>query len=554
MQHTHESESNLVSKGPCDSCGSSDANATYDDLHQHCFSCGNTVQPDGSGRPRDDREHAGRPEGLLGGEFKTLAKRGIDEATCKKFDYRVGKDRDGNPVQVATYYDTAGNPVAQKLRTPDKEFACLGKMKQALLYGQQLWRSKGKKVIVTEGELDCLSVAQALSLKWPVVSVPNGAQGAAKSLAAQLDWLSGFEEVCLWFDNDEPGRKAVEDCAAILPPGKVKFITTPFELKDANDLLREHGPKAVVDATWEAKDFRPDGIIGRDELTLERLMAPETPGWQTPYPELNALTKGIKPRQLWLLTAGSGVGKSTDAREWAHKALIDGLKVGLIFLEESVVDTAKALVAIDNNVLFSELRENNAIITPEQWRKSYARLIDHGRYSSYDHFGSVDSNNLINKVTYLAAQGCHQIYLDHISIAVSGLDMEEGERRAIDKLMTDLRSICERYNTSIITISHLRKTGGQGRSFEEGGQISLDDLRGSGSLKQLSDVVLAKERDQQGDDPDTSKLRLLKCRYTGRTGLADRLRYDTKTGRLKPLPREVDQMEVDESDGDDAPF
>ncbi|WP_081069058.1 DnaB-like helicase C-terminal domain-containing protein [Burkholderia multivorans] len=547
MHYPHESGSHFVSKGPCENCGSSDANALYDDEHTHCFSCGHTVQPNGVSRPAESRGGRDVPADLLRGEYRALGKRGIAEETCRKYGYLVGKDRDGEPVQIATYCDSAGSPVAQKLRTPDKKFVVVGKLKEAGLFGQHLYRSKGKRVIVTEGEIDCLSVAQALSLKWPVVSVPNGAQGAAKSLAAQLDWLAGFEEIVLWFDNDEPGRKAVEACATILPPGRVKFVTTPFDLKDANDLLREHGPTAVVNATWEAKDYRPDGIVGKDELTLESLLEPEPPGWLTPYPALNALTKGIRPRQLWLLTAGSGVGKSTDAREWAYKALLDGMKVGMVFLEESVRDTAKHLIALDNDVPASELRDDPTMLTPEQWAKSHNKLIAHGRYLAYDHFGSVDGDNLIGKLTYLAAQGCKLIFVDHISIAVSGLDMEEGERRAIDKLMTNLRSLCERLDVSIIAISHLRKTGGQGRSFEEGGQISLDDLRGSGALKQLSDVVVAKERNQQAEDgeSDYSDLRLLKCRYTGRTGLADRLKYDRATGRIRPVPR--DQLEVDES-------
>nr|WP_196483316.1 DnaB-like helicase C-terminal domain-containing protein [Burkholderia multivorans] len=167
--------------------------------------------------------------------------------------------------------------------------------------------------------------------------------------------------------------------------------------------------------------------MGKDELTLESLLEPEPPGWLTPYPALNALTKGIRPRQLWLLTAGSGVGKSTDAREWAYKALLDGMKVGMVFLEESVRDTAKHLIALDNDVPASELRDDPTMLTPEQWAKSHNKLIAHGRYLAYDHFGSVDGDNLIGKLTYLAAQGCKLIFVDHISIAVSGLDGRDSD-------------------------------------------------------------------------------------------------------------------------------
>jgi twinkle protein len=551
MKHEHESESTLLSKGPCDNCGSSDANAEYDDGHTHCFSCGNTVQGDGDGRPREHRVDAGRPEGLLSGDIKALGKRGIDEATCRKYDYRVGKDRDGNPVQIATYYDLAGNPVAQKLRTPDKDFACLGKMKSAGLYGQHLFRTSGKKVIVTEGEIDCLTVAQALSLKWPVVSIANGAQSAAKALAAQIEWLKGYEEIVLWFDDDEPGRKAVQECAAVLPPGKLKFITTPLECKDANELLLKHGPTAVVNATWEAKTLRPDGVISGEDLTVERLKAKTAPGWQTPYPLLNEMTRGIRPRQLWLITAGTGVGKSTDAREFAYAALCEGKKVGMLFLEESVEDTGKYLVALDHNVLAEDLEDNSEIITDKQWDSSYRKLFASGNYQAYDHFGSTDAMGLVNKMEFMALNGAELLFLDHLTIASTGLD-NEGQ----DELLTALRSMIERTNCSVVAIAHVRKEQSGSRTAEEGAQLSLSSIKGSGSLKQIPDVVIAKERNQQADDAaerDISQLRVLKVRRGGKTGPADRLQYNPKTGRLKPLPREVDQMEQDESE-DDAPF
>lgn len=551
MHDTHESESTCIGKGPCDSCGSSDANAEYDDGHTHCFSCGVTVQADGAA-PRRVREDAPVSSGLIEGEYRDLSKRGLTEDTCRKYGYSVGRDRADNLVQIANYCDSQGVPVAQKLRDASKGFVVLGKLKQAGLFGQHLWRDKGKKVIVTEGEIDALSVAQALSLKWPVVSVPNGAQGAAKSLASQIEWLRGYEEIVLWFDNDEPGRDAVAACAAVLPPGRVKFITTPHGLKDANDLLREHGPKAVVDATWEAKAYRPDGVIAGTDLTVERLKAKTAPGWQTPYPLVNAMTRGIRPRQLWLLTAGTGVGKSTDAREFLYAALCEGKKVGALFLEESVEDTAKCLVALDNNVLSEDLEDDHSILTDAQWDASHAKLFAGGNYQAYDHFGSTDSDGLVNKMEFMALNGAELLFLDHLTIAATGLD-NEGQ----DELLVKLRSMIERTGCSVVAIAHVRKEQSGSRSAEEGAQLSLNSIKGSGSLKQVPDVIIAKERNQQADDEDErdiSQLRVLKVRKGGKTGPADRLKYDPKTGRLKPMPCVPDIMDSDESEDDGIPF
>lgn len=550
MVQPHESESNLVSKGPCDDCGSSDACATYDDEHTHCFSCGETRQSGGSASRDGSSDRL--PSALLRGEYRDLNKRGLSAETCKRYGYSVGEDRDGQPVQIANYCDPAGQPVAQKLRTPSKDFVVLGKMKEANLFGQHLWRSKGKKVIVTEGEIDCLSVAQALSLKWPVVSVPNGAQGAAKSLAKEIEWLSGYDEIVLWFDNDEPGRKAVQECANVIPPGKCKYIVTPFDLKDANDLLREHGPTAVVNATWETKTYRPDGVITGEDLSVERLKAKTAPGWQTPYPVVNEMTRGIRPRQLWLLTAGTGVGKSTDAREFMYAALCEGKKVGALFLEESVEDTAKYLIALDNNVLAEDLEDDPTILTDEQWAESHAKLFGGGNYQAYDHFGVSDPDGLVSKMEFMALQGAELEFLDHLTIAATGLD-NEGQ----DELLTKLRSMVERTGVSVVAIAHVRKEQSGARTAEEGAALSLSSIKGSGSLKQIPDVIIAKERNQQAEDEaerDISQLRVLKVRRGGKTGPADRLKYEPKTGRLKPLPKVIDTMDVDESETDDIPF
>jgi len=530
--------SSLVSKGPCPHCPSSDAYALYDDGHGHCFSCDATdkVAPSTDTPPFTRRDPKGTmKDALLSGiSFRDLGRRGITEATCRHYGYGIAEDK-GRVVQVAPYHDATGELVAQKVRTQDKDFYVLGDLKRARLFGQQLWRTGGKMVVVTEGEIDALSVAQAMHCKWSVVSVPSGAQGAAKAVRAQLEWLASYDKVVLWFDNDEAGRKAVNECAKLLPPGKVAIVYAPEGLKDANDVLRELGAAKVAQMVWEAQIYRPDGIVCGSDIALDDLMTEPELGWQTPFSRLNELTRGIHPGEVWLVTAGTGVGKSTASREMLYKAVNDGVRCGAVFLEENKITTAKALVALDNNVAFKSLRERPELLTKEQWAASHARLIAGGNYYAYDHFGSVESDSLISRIEYLAvACECRLIFLDHVSIVVSGLELDEGERRALDVLMTRLRSLAERTRVSIVAVSHLRKTT-EGRGFEEGAKINLDSLRGSGSLKQLSDTVVALERNTQatGDDAGITTVRVLKCRFTGDAGVAGYLEWNSKTGRLR---------------------
>ena len=83
----------------------------------------------------------------------------------------------------------------------------------------------------------------------------------------------------------------------------------------------------------------------------------------------------------------------------------------------------------------------------------------------------------------------------------------------------------------IILVSHLKKPSGD-KGWEDGLQISLNSLRGSAGIAQLSDICIGVERNQQGDNPDVSTIRVLKNRFTGDTGIAGYLHYNKTTGRM----------------------
>ena len=152
----------------------------------------------------------------------------------------------------------------------------------------------------------------------------------------------------------------------------------------------------------------------------------------------------------------------------------------------------------------------------------------------YDHFGSLEMDDLLDRVRYMV-QGldCSTIFIDHLSILVSGLEITD-ERKAIDRTMTLLRQVTEETGCSIHLVTHLRRLGSD-RSHEEGVEVNLGHLRGSHGIAQISDTVISLERNTQSDDVvecNTTTMRVLKCRYTGDVGICDRLFYDKTSGRL----------------------
>lgn len=477
---------------------------------------------------RDTVKHKGC---IPDGDYVPLTKRQLSAETCRKFGYSVGKYHD-KPVQIAPYYKD-GQLSAQHLRFPDKEFKWLGEARGVELFGQHLWRNVGgKMLVVTEGEIDCLSVSQAQGNKWPVVSIPSGAQGAQRAIRDNLEFVESYETVVFCFDNDEPGRRAAQECALLLSPGKAKVCSLP--LKDANEMLVAGRSKELIECVWNARSYRPDGLVSGRDLWND-LIQPPVEGYQTPYPKLNAMTHGLRKGELTLFTAGSGVGKSTLVNEIGYKFLMeDELTLGVIALEESRKRTAERYAGIYLNKPLHISREG---VTDEQLEEAYEKVLANDRFWLYDHFGSTDLDTLMGKIRYMAvALGVDFIVLDHISIVVSGLDeVEESERKLIDKLMTRLRSLVEETGIGVLAIVHLKRPD-KGKSFNEGRQVSLTDLRGSGSLEQLSDTVVALERDQTDEESQNiATIRVLKNRTVGVVGECDQLEYDNALGRLKAV-------------------
>ena len=511
---------------PCESCGSSDAKAVYSDGGTYCFSCERAGKMEGHDSTPDAGGRSPRSPDLIEGTAQALTKRGITLATAEKWGYQVGTYQ-GSPVQIANYCDNRGRPIAQKIRTKDKQFRFLGDAKKAGLYGQWLWRDSGKMIVVTEGELDALTVSQCFDNRWPVVSVNAGAQSAKKLLRNHLDWLLKFDTVILCFDSDEPGKKAAEDCAQLFPPSRVKIANLP--LKDANEMLVAKRQKELVDAIWGAKEYRPDGIIAGIDL-WETLITEDTKE-SAPYPftGLQEKTHGIRKGEIVTITAGSGIGKSQFSREISYSLLQKGGKLGILALEESVKRTAQGLLSMELNRPLHLLNFNE--VPEDEMRRAFDATLGTGNVYLYDHFGSTDIENLMLKLQYMVnGLGCEWVVLDHLSIVVSGLG-DGDERRLIDNTMTRLRTFVEQTQCGLILISHLKRPSGE-RGHEEGAQTSLAQLRGSAAIAQLSDMVIGLERNQQGDRSNVTTVRVLKNRFSGETGITDNLEFNPETGRM----------------------
>jgi len=458
--------------------------------------------------------------------------RGLTEKTCRKWGYGYAEFK-GKSCQPATYYRD-GMPVAQKIRFKDKGFTFIGDTTSPELFGQHLWPSKGKRIIVTEGEVDAMSYSQISGHTWPVVSVPNGAGGAAKSIKDNCQFLEGYDLVVFMFDMDEPGQRAAKDCVAAMSAGKGAIARLP--MKDVNECLVARRSSEVLKAMYDAKVVMPGGLITGSDIreALEDIYTGR-PKRVVPWPweGMNLrCRKGLWTREVVLLGAGTGVGKSTFIREIVTNLIDKGEKVLLISLEEDLDEAVEGLVAMRQKTPMDDLLPTEIQSIMKDSEEDLKYIEEHIVLHVNDNGGTSETDALLSRIRYaIKALDCTYVVLDHITMLVSGRP-GTNERLDIDYAITSLKHLAGESGCGMLVVSHLSRNDKKNKSHEEGASVGLRDFRGSHSLPQLAHLALALQRDTLSDEPEATEVVMLKRRRGGQTGKVCSLEYNQETGRL----------------------
>lgn len=526
---------NIVQKDqPCEKCGGSDPKQVYEDGSGYCFSC-SSYFPSSNQEVFEEvsfqtMNKDNQLEEISEYPCRGFKERNIFKQVSEHYGVKVSYDSDGGIA--AHYYPYYMEDVLSgyKVRKLPKEFSSVGKVRGGL-FGQNLY-SGGKRLVITEGELDCMAVQAAWYNKYktfyPVVSIRSAS--SIKDLIEEREWIRNFDEVIVWFDNDEAGRKASQEAARIIGYDKVKLAKSAE--KDASELWVKD-PTKVLKTVYDSIPYTPAGILTADDLweQLEDYNKIES----VPYPPcmagLNDKLKGMRFGEITLWTSGTGSGKSTLLREIAlHLIETTEDKVGVISLEESPAETARKMagMALNRNPAAEE-------IPIDELKVGFDKVFRTNRVQVLDHQGSISDGSIIDYLEYMCLSGAKYLFIDHITILASeGAEGLTGNE-ATDLIMNQLLKVAKKHNVWIGLISHLRKTG-EGRSFEDGKLPAMDDIRGSGSIKQISCDIIAFARNvsaENSNERNTISTKVLKCRYTGLTGPTGPIFYEYDTGRLR---------------------
>ena len=517
---TPTSEDEFIEHRSCPKCPSSDGLGVYTDGHGYCFACLTYFKEVDDLEAVDNVVSYNRPVELYGTP-KAITDRRISLDTVKKYGVTVDDDK-----QYYPYHDNNGHIIGAKVRTVStKSFTAQGNLRNNVLFGQQLFRDGGRFVTVVEGELDALAAYEMLGSRYPVVSVSKGAGGAVKDFKQNLEWLESYETVVICFDADSAGREAAEKCAQVLSPNKAKIVhLTGY--KDPSDYLKNNKVKAFSDEWWEAKTYRMAGVITLEDAwgdfikrgTEEIIPFPESFGM------LNSmLNGGIAAGEITVIGALTSVGKTTMVNEITYHFWKNTNKtIGCAFLEASRGEAVENLLTIHTGHNLS-LEDRKNI----DFDKLHSEIITDGRIFLLDHQGALDTDELFLKLrSMVKGNGCDVLIIDPLQAAVTSNSNE-----TIDEFMDRLLKLAKETDVSIIVVSHMRKP-----SLTNPHNVNEYDLKGSGSINQISFNTILLSRDKMSEDEYTrnsTQVQVVKCRRTGLTGSAGWLFYNALTGRLE---------------------
>lgn len=522
-----QTESTFVKHGPCSSCGSSDANAIYSDNHQVCFSCNAYIHGDGS--VVNTNKTRARPLEMTG-TIAAIQDRRISMDTAKRYGVTVENGEDGSiSKHHYPYHNQEGNKVVgTKVRNvATKDFYATGDLGSAGLFGQQSFAAGGKYITITEGEIDAMA-AYEMNGGFPAVSIRSGANSAVKDVKASLEYLETFDKVVICFDSDEAGIKAAADVLPLFSPRKAKVCTLP--LKDAGDMLKANRVREYTKCWWDAKAYKPEGVVSLGDPDVWDKFLKRGTEEVTPLPasfgSLNAMMNGgIAAGEVTVIGALTSIGKTTMVYNLVHGMYVESAKkIGCVFLEADVGETVEKLLSVYMGTNIADVPNEDRDYN--LYHEKYDEMANSDKLHILDHQGALEADELFAKMQYLVkGLDCDIIILDPLQAAVTS-----NENGTIDAFMDKCLKLAKNTGVSIIIVSHMRKP-----HAKDAHDVGEYDLKGSGSINQIAFNTILLSRDKMTDDDyarNCTQVQLVKCRRTGRTGVAGWLFYENHSSRL----------------------
>ena len=540
----------MTDKKPCPACRKSGRDSTgdnlvlYSDGSTYCFSCGyyTTAMSNGMSKHKKREIHH-----VSGGHPVAIKSRGLSAKTMAKYGVFLKDETLYFPV----YSSVSGRLLNYKTRPRDmsRKFGWHEKgtdLSEGFFFGTQV--RGGRKLVITAGETDTLSFAEALdSNKYTVWGLSKGENSVGQALESVGADLSNFSQVFIAMDSDDTGQAAVVEATSRLPYSNTFVVHYPYGVKDANEVLIKHGASVLRQAVESAQPMADKSVDTGDSL-LEAMTSDEVGGevLTTGWTGLDNIIGGWLPGHVYTLAADTGVGKSTLAVDLAVSyALVHNAKVIIASLEMSNRDVAYKLAASYlglHTMNPRELKRHQGFLEAAKWVSKHFVLIKKKGY--------LEVKELQDMVRSARLYGANFFVLDHLTAAATG---PEGLNWAgLDARAQALQSVTAEENVVTFNVTHISRA--QGDDGDGKSPPTLGRIRGGNGLAQNSSCVLGLYAPEGKDEPERW-VKVLKVHRAevGRWGntevfrldadKVEELKYAGNTERVEDTTRETDNSQ-----------
>lgn len=462
-----------------------------------------------------------------------LNSRGISKEIAEKYQITVQTDHPN--VLCMPFFDEVGQLQFIKYRKTDynkdrdnnKEWC--EKDCKPILYGMWQCNTENKTLIVTEGQLDSLSVAEAGYEN--AVSVPTGSNGFTW-VPYCWDFVNKFERIIVFGDH-EKGHITLLDEFKKRFDAKVYHVREEDykDCKDANDILRKYGKEQIKECIENAIQDPLSYLLKMSDIKdvniydIEKL---KTGVRCLDYP----MYGGIPFPGVAIITGKRGEGKSTLASQIIANAIDQGY-VCLAYSGELPgwqfkAGMVKQIAGGEHTFLYKTKdgiegyetsKANKELITA--WMDDHIYIMDNAEVGSEDTIGILDAIE-----TTIKRYGARVILLDNLMTALSAMAERSSEKYEQQSRFTkELSKMAMKYNVLILLVAHKRKNS-------YGGGDEMDDVMGAGDITNLATVIMSYGRDPELGESQR-KLKLLKNRLFGKTNLAGEIMdFDIRSNRI----------------------
>jgi twinkle protein len=509
--------STQIGSKECKDCGSSDACKIFQDddkIDSYCFACETYFPPEENNvlpiKKATKTQSIPMDTNLINSlPTMAIADRKLRKETVEKFNVKVAMSETTQGVIDEHYYpDTLkGKLIGYEVRKCQaKQFKSIGDRKGEYDLWGQSHAAAGRKLFITEGRLDAMSLYQAIvdvrpekysSFEPAVVSLTRGVSHAVKDLMFAREFTGKYTEVVLAFDQDAAGEQAAREVLKVFP----RFKVATFSENDPSAMVVNGKEKELYQScVWDASYIRQGQVVDVEDI-MEKAMERPKVGIPFPWPTLTKACFGVRPHHLHVVAAAPKIGKTDWQHQMVHHLCYsEGQKVGIFDLENSPVRTAKKIASKEAKLDFTRPDKE---YDDQFLRDSLVSL--QGKVRFYDRGASRDWSDIRVAIEEMhLLDGINIFMLDPITALISRYSASEANDK-LNEICTDMADLVSLYPITIFCFSHVNPKPKGSKPHEAGAKCFSSELTGSRAIEKWFHYGHGIARDRTDDCPPEEK-------------------------------------------------